>query len=140
MVCGDAVWKFALARMLQRCQVVVVDLSDFVAGRAGITYEIGVLLDTVPLDQIVFVCGPATDLVAFKALVDSVWNTLATRSPNRSTRPATVRLAITTSLPESGDASAAEHYTTSTRRELELIVGLVAESAALYPPQPLPPP
>ena len=129
MVCSDGVWQFAFDRMLERCQVVVVDLSDFTAGRAGIAYEIGVLLDRVPLDQVVFVCGPQTDRPAFKALVESVWDTLAMGSPNRGPKPPEVRLAITTSLPETGDATASKTYTETTRAELDLVVRLVAESA-----------
>jgi hypothetical protein len=137
LVCSDAVWKFALDRLLERCQVVVVDLSDFSSGRAGIAYEIGLLLDRVALDRVVFVSGPETDRSTFRTLVTDVWDTLAPDSPNRLTTAPKLRLAITTSLPESGEAGH-EGYTTATHLELDMIVQLVAESAERYPTPPVP--
>lgn len=137
MLCTDEIWTFALDRMLERCRVVVVDLTDFTAGRAGIAYEIGLLLDRVPLAQTVFVGGPDTDLVAFRALVGAVWDTLAVDSPNRN-GPAELRIALTTSLPEL--ATSKKGYGETTISELELVARLVGQASANSPAKPLPPP
>jgi hypothetical protein len=135
MVCTDDVWTFALDRMLERCRVVLVDVSDFVPGRAGIAYEIGLLLDRVPLDEVVFVCGPHTDRRAFAALVEEVWNSLAMDSPNRRHPAPELCLAITTSL----DIEESNHDETQLS-ELRMVVDLIARAAAAHPDKPLPPP
>jgi hypothetical protein len=129
MACTDAVWPYALDRMLERCRVVVVDLSDFVVGRSGITYEIGLLLDRVPLGHVVFVCGPDTDRDGLRNLLTSVWDTLAPSSPNRAAEPAVVTMAVTTALVEANDARSDE-FTPTTMAERELVAALVAEAAS----------
>lgn len=139
LVCTDAVWTFALDRMLERCPVVVVDLSDFRPERAGITYEIGVLLDRVDLRRVVFVSGPGTDLTALRQLMDDVWSTLAPNSPNRALDRPTVTIAITTALVEENDASPGG-YRTETHRDRELVASLIGAAAQQAPHLPLPPP
>jgi hypothetical protein len=128
MACTDSIWTFALDRMVERCDVVVVDLSDFVPGRAGIEYEIGLLLDRVPLDRVVFVAGPETDRDGLRQLVRAVWDTLATDSPNRGHDAAMATIAVTTSLVESNGASRGG-FTDATKRDRELVAALVAEAA-----------
>jgi hypothetical protein len=139
MACTDGVWTFALDRMLERCRVVVVDLSDFVVGRSGIAYEIALLLDRVPLDRVVFVCGPETDRNGLSDLMRSAWDTLAPSSPNRRCERALATMAITTALVEDSGARP-DAFSATTRAEREFIAALVAEAAAEKPPSPLPPP
>ena len=139
MACTDGVWTFALDRMLERCRVVVVDLSDFVVGRSGIAYEIGLLLDRVPLDRVVFVCGPETDRDGLSDLMKSAWDTLAPSSPNRSCERAVATMAVTTALVEDNGARP-DAFSATTRAEREFIAALVAEASAKTPANPLPPP
>ena len=127
MACTDSVWTFALDRMVERCRVTVVDLSDLVPGRAGIAYEIGLLLDRVPLEHVVFVIGPDTDREALRDLLQAAWDTLAPDSPNRRTGRAVATMAITTSLVE--DNGARDGFTAATTRDRELVAALVAEAA-----------
>ena len=138
MACTEAVWTFALDRMLERCRVVVVDLSDFVVGRIGIAYEIGLLLDRVPLDQVVFVCGPETDRDGLSELMKSAWDTLAPSSPNRSGERAVATLAVTTALEE--DSGRPGKFCPTTQADREFVAALVAEASARNASKPLPPP
>ena len=128
MACTEGVWTFALDRMVERCDVVVVDLSDYTVGRIGIEYEIGLLLDRVPLDQVVFVCGPETDRDGLSTLMSSVWQTLAPASPNRRDERAVATLAVTTALVEDNGARPGT-FSATTLAERELIAALVAEAA-----------
>ena len=139
MVCADSVWTFALDRMLERSRIVVVDLSDFVAGRSGIVYEIGLLLDRVPLEQVIFVCGPQTDRDALRTLMESIWDALAMTSPNRHGERAVATLAVTTSLVEDNGVGSGT-FSPTTLAEREFIAALVGDAAARAAPKPLPPP
>ncbi len=139
MACTEGVWTFALDRMLERCNVVVVDLSDYTVGRIGIEYEIGLLLDRVPLDQVVFVCGPETDRDGLSALMKSVWDTLAPSSPNRRHERVVATVAVTTALVEDNGARP-DSFSATTRAEREFIAALVAEASAKGPSSQLPPP
>ena len=131
MACTDSVWTFALDRMLAEVRVVVVDLSDFEAGRAGISYEIGLLFDRVPLDNVVFVAGPSTDRAALAGVMHTAWDCLAMNSPNRTTGGSvvTVTVAVTTALVEANGANP-DDFTAATRAEREFIAGLVVRAAA----------
>jgi hypothetical protein len=128
MACTDSIWTFALDQMVERCRVVVVDLSDFVPGRAGIEYEIGLLLDRVSLEHVVFVSGPDTDRDGLRQLMRATWDTLAPESPNRRSERPVATVAITTSLVESNDASR-QGWSQATERDRELVAALVAEAA-----------
>ena len=134
MICSDDVWKFALSRLLERAAIVVVDLSDFTPGHAGIEYELAVLLDEVPLGRVIFVVGPHTDRAAFDATVDRLWVTLPQTSPNYSTDQVKMHVAATTSLDISVHASD-EGARSTQDRELDMIVGIVGEAMLQVPPQ-----
>jgi hypothetical protein len=139
MACTEGVWTFALDRMLERCNVVVVDLSDYTVGRVGIEYEIGLLLDRVLLDRVVFVCGPETDRDGLSALMQSAWDTLAPSSPNRRCERAVATMAVTTALVEDNGARP-DTFSATTLAEREFVAALVAEASAKAPPLLLPPP
>ncbi len=84
MLCSDHVWQFALDRFLERCPLVVMDLSAYEPGRAGCEYELGQLVDRVPMSRCLFLLEPRTDLVAIEGAIRSVWASMASSSPNRS--------------------------------------------------------
>jgi hypothetical protein len=146
MICGDGVWKFAFSRLLERTKVVVIDLSDFTPGHAGIEYELGFVLDSVALARVIFVAGPQTDRAVFDATVHRLWATLPETSPNYSADQATMHLAVTTSLDVSAFAEKDQRIVPLQNRELDMIVGLVGDAMlqpppeVLTPPRPLPPP
>jgi hypothetical protein len=146
MTCGDDVWKFAFSRLLEQAKVVVIDLSDFTPGHAGIEYELGVVLDRVPLALVIFVAGPQTDRAAFDATMHRLWSTLPETSPNHSADEATMHLAVTTSLDVSERDDSDRRVVTIQDRELDMIVGLVGDAMLQLPPEvpapprPLPPP
>jgi hypothetical protein len=146
MTCGDGVWKFAFSCLLERAKVVVIDLSDFTPRHAGIEYELGAILDRVPIARVVFVTGPQTDRAVFDAMVHRLWSTMPETSPNYSADPATTHLAVTTTLDTSPHADRERRLMPIQDRELDMVVGLVGEAMLhvppelLAPPQALPPP
>ena len=87
----------ALSRLLERAAIVVVDLSDFTPGHAGIEYKLAVLWMR-HAGRVIFVVGPHRDRAAFDATVDRLWVTLPQTSPNYSTDQVKMHVATTTSL------------------------------------------
>ena len=140
MTCDDDVWKFAFSCLLERAKVVVIDLSDFTPGHAGIEYELGAVLDRVSLGRVIFVTGPQTDRSGFDAAVHRLWSTLPETSPNYSTDQATMHLAITNSLDASSHADSQRRVMPMQDRELDLVLGLVGEAMLHLPPDLLPAP
>ena len=140
MTCGDGVWKFAFSCLLERAKVVVMDLSDFTPRHAGIEYELGAVLDHVPIARVVFVTGPQTDHAVFDAMVHRLWTTMPETSPNYSTDPATIHLAVTTTLDTSPHSDRERRLIPVQNSELDMVVGLVGEAMLHVPPELLAPP
>ena len=136
MLCTDDVWQFALDRLLDRATVIVVDLSDYAPGNAGIEHELGVLLDRVPLGQVVFVAGPGTDREGFESCLARLWTTVAADSPNRLPGGCQLCLVVTTSLDERSDKAEQRRILPTTFAELDLITYLVHHAAARSPGRP----
>lgn len=91
MQCTDATWKDALDALLARADVIVMDLTTFSAEHRGCTYELGRLLDGIPLERVVLLIDQETDMAALEAVLQTAWKGLAADSPNHGSR-ATVRL------------------------------------------------
>lgn len=86
IMCSDAIWTYALERMMERVDAVVVDLWHLTSDRVGISIELGLLLDRVPVERIVMVAAPGTDPGVLERQLRSAWDTLAVDSPNRRDR------------------------------------------------------
>ena len=68
------------------------DLRGFGPHRRGCVYELETLLDTVPLDRLVFLIDWSTDRQGLEDVLFSHWQRLATDSPNLTTPDPAVRL------------------------------------------------
>lgn len=84
LLCNGAVWTYAVDRLLERSDVVVMDLSAYAAHRAGCTYELGLLVDRVPLDRVWLRVDDPADTDRVVEAVGPLWATMAASSPNRS--------------------------------------------------------
>jgi hypothetical protein len=65
--CHDQAWQLALAALVQRADVVLMDLRRFQAKNAGCRYELGVLAAATALQRVVVLTDAATDLATAKA-------------------------------------------------------------------------
>ncbi len=117
MLCTDGVWKFALDRLIERNEVFVMDLTDFSAEHDGCEYEIGVLLDRVPVRRCLFVIGLATDQGRVIDELRSAWETMAATSPNRDPASGPARLVL------------GAHLRDERRRGQRNVPGIAAERA-----------
>lgn len=83
LFCQDDVWKFAVDRMLERADAVVMDLRGFSPARVGCEYEVRRLIDQVAIDRILVLVDSGPNGRAVEALWQSQWPTMAADSPNR---------------------------------------------------------
>jgi hypothetical protein len=93
--CHADTWQGTMRRLSRRCDAVLMDLRGFAPGNAGCLYEIGQLLDAVPLDRVVFLIDATTDEPFLRASLVRLWGRVAVDSPNRHlTRPQVVLLTV----------------------------------------------
>ena len=81
--CANATWKEALQHLLDRADVVVMDLSSLSEQNRGVAYEIGKLVDEVPLNRVVLLFDELTDLNVLRDILGRAWTSMAANSPNR---------------------------------------------------------
>jgi hypothetical protein len=81
--CYDNTWKAVLARLAGDCDVVLMDLRGFTSSNAGCIFEIGALMNSVPLARVVFVIDRTTDEALLETVLRDAWRQLARSSPNR---------------------------------------------------------
>ncbi len=65
--CHDSSWQAALTALVQRADLVLMDLRGFAAHNAGCRFELGVLAAAPQLRRVVALTDPSTDLAVAKA-------------------------------------------------------------------------
>jgi hypothetical protein len=81
--CHDDSWQMVLGRLARDSHAVLMDLRGFSRANQGCLFEIGELLDVVPLDRIVFVVDASTDEAFLREALAQSWSSIAAESPNR---------------------------------------------------------
>jgi hypothetical protein len=92
LFCSDDMWKAAVTHLMGEASLVAMDLRGFGPHRRGCVYEIETLLDTVPLDRLVFLLDWSTDRKGLEAVLFAHWQRLAVDSPNLASPHPAVRL------------------------------------------------
>jgi hypothetical protein len=64
--CHDSSWQAALAALVQRADLVLMDLRGFQAHNAGCRFELGVLAAAAQLHRVVVLTDPSTELAVAK--------------------------------------------------------------------------
>lgn len=82
MQCAESIWKRALDHLLDRADLVVMDLSDLLPEDRGVAYELGRLVDRFPLDRVVLLVSHGTDRTALAEMLGRAWERLPPDSPN----------------------------------------------------------
>lgn len=97
-LCRTDTWRPAMQALARGSAAVLMDLRSFSVAHAGCRYEIGQLLDRVPLTHVLFIVDGSTDRRFLEATLHELWRGLAADSPNRARGggggpPPTARLA-----------------------------------------------
>jgi hypothetical protein len=115
--CHDNTWKMAVEDLAKQADVVLMDLRGFTSARGGCTFEIEMLMHSVPVDRVVFLVDDSTDFSPLEQILQYVWRTMPSDSPNVSSVQHQVRL-----------VHAFNH-----RRTLDSLLGLLCENITPRP-------
>jgi len=129
--CTDRTWQLAVRGMMDRADAVVMDLSSLSPTNQGCAWEIGQLLDRVPLSRVTLLVNDSTDLECLQAILDAAARRVAANSPNRDDPAAVWRLVRIGGL---AARQPSESYfdwkrRTDTRLEPEVLAGFLMTTA-----------
>jgi hypothetical protein len=80
--CHLDTWQMTVACLAKRANVVLMDLRGFSSTRRGCTFEVKMLLNSVPVNRVVFLVDNSTDRTHLEETLRFAWNTLPSSSPN----------------------------------------------------------
>lgn len=116
MVAYMDLWKVVVQRFVAVADVVLFDLRGYRDSNQGSAWEVGCLLDTFPLDRVVFLIAD-TDGDAVEAMLQRAARTLWTSSPNAAGRPQALRIVrIHEADPGAGACALLDHLLYAARR------------------------
>jgi hypothetical protein len=81
--CHDNTWRATVHALAPRGAVVLMDLRGFGKANRGCEFEIGMLLDEVPLGRVVLLVDGSTRMGDLEPLLQAAWSGLSAASPNR---------------------------------------------------------
>ena len=83
LFCSSSTWQATVLALLERAGVVVLDLREYTAARAGTRYEIFQIMNVVPIEKVMVLVGAGDDERRIAAELRSAWNAMHESSPNR---------------------------------------------------------
>ena len=90
--CHDDTWRATLQALARSSDAVLMDLRGFSRDRSGCIYELGQLLELVPLRHITLLVDRTTDHALLASTLHSSWLTIDATSPNLSDQSPTVQI------------------------------------------------
>lgn len=82
--CYDDTWKMVLSRLVDECEVILMDLRSFSSKNAGCKFEIEELINHISTEQVIFVIDKSTDENFMQQTMTTAWETMHPASPNRA--------------------------------------------------------
>jgi hypothetical protein len=73
LYCYADAWQYAVQRLAADSDAVIMDLRGFTSGNRGCAFELGVLVQFVPLERILLLTDSTTDGSALMATIQSAW-------------------------------------------------------------------
>jgi hypothetical protein len=90
--CRADTWQMTMRELAARSDTVLMDLRSFSPSNQGCRYELGQLLNGVPLPQVVLVVDDTTDRPFLEETLRGLWQEVPAGSPNRALPAPEVRL------------------------------------------------
>ena len=81
-LCHGDFWTTALDVLLQRADLVVLDLSGYHQRFRGTQFEVQRIVDTVPVEKVLLLADPASSRRFLREQIRLAWERMATGSPN----------------------------------------------------------
>lgn len=93
LLCDHDVWQYLVEETAKAVQYIVFDLSGVDESAAGALYELDMVLQRVPLDQVLFVVDYETPIAGIEAAARAIWSRVEQSSPNSKSSGSTMLLA-----------------------------------------------
>ena len=90
--CHSDTWKQTVRRLMAQSDLVLMDLRAFASERKGCTFELGALIDEVPLGRVALLIDQTTDDAALRRTLADRWRMMSPQSPNACGGTARVRM------------------------------------------------
>ncbi len=82
LLCHGVFWKAAVEVLLERVDLVALDLSGFLPENLGTSYELQRAVDRFPVERVVFLADPRTNHAFIAEQLQAAWSQMAAGSPN----------------------------------------------------------
>jgi hypothetical protein len=80
--CRADTWQQTVAKLMTQSDLVAMDLRAFTSERKGCIFELGALIDEVPLHRAVLLIDQTTDEPLLRRTLGDLWRTMKSHSPN----------------------------------------------------------
>jgi hypothetical protein len=80
--CRDNTWRACVDTLATRSDVVLMDLRSFSAANRGCEFELGLLLEHVALEKIIFLIDTSTDVTHLEKVLTKLWQQHGIRGIN----------------------------------------------------------
>jgi hypothetical protein len=95
--CRADTWQPTVTRLMKQSDLVAMDLRAFRSERKGSIFELGALIDEVPLHRVALLIDRTTDEPLLRRTLADLWRTMNPQSPNASSGIGHVRIIDLTS-------------------------------------------
>jgi hypothetical protein len=90
--CRDDTWQETVKRLMAQSDLVAMDLRGFTAEKKGSIFELGTLIDEVPLDRVALLIDKTTNEPLLRQRLADFWRNMNPQSPNARGEIACVRM------------------------------------------------
>ena len=80
--CRVDTWQQTVRKLMAQSELVVMDVRAFTSGRRGAIFELGALIDEVPLHRVVLLIDHTTDEPLLRRTLEDLWRRMEPESPN----------------------------------------------------------
>jgi len=80
--CRVDTWQQTVNRLMRQSDLVAMDLRGFTSERKGCLFELGALIDSVPLHRVILLIDRTTDEPFLRRTVADLWRAMNPQSPN----------------------------------------------------------
>ena len=93
MLCHETFWKSAVDVLLERADLVVIDLHGYHWNNTGTAYELQRVIDRFSIERCLVLAAGNSDTAFLEAQVQRAWSQMARGSPNEGSIPREVLMA-----------------------------------------------
>jgi hypothetical protein len=90
--CRNDTWQQTVTKLMTQSDLVAMDLRAFTSERKGAIFELGALINEVPLHRVALLIDQTTDEPLLRRTIADLWQRMKSQSPNAHGRIARVRM------------------------------------------------